>query len=54
MIRAYKGYLIRSTLSGTAKGGDAFVISKGGAHICYAPTVEQAQRIIDGLLSRHQ
>lgn len=37
----YKGYLIRTTLT-----GETF-IAQGGQHICWAKNVEDAKRIID-------
>ena len=42
---AYKGYLIKSSLS-----GDEFYISKGGSHIMTCRSLEQAKKEIDGLV----
>jgi hypothetical protein len=43
--QAYNGYLIRPV----GFAADSFMISRDGAHISYAPTLEAARAIIDEL-----
>lgn len=44
MAQAYRGYLIRRGFDGM------FYVSKGGAHICAAASLQAAQRAIDEIV----